>query len=149
MIGVLQRVSKAKVTVEGDTVGSIGNGLLVLLGVENGDTCEDMEKLCNKMVNLRIFSDEDGKMNLSLTEDGGSILLVSQFTLMADCKKGRRPSFVKAGEPPFAKDMYKKTAEYIRDKLGIACEMGIFGAHMEVGLVNDGPVTIILNSKEL
>lgn len=149
MIGVLQRVSKAKVTVEGDTVGSIGNGLLVLLGVENGDTCEDMEKLCNKMVNLRIFGDEDGKMNLSLTEDGGSILLVSQFTLMADCKKGRRPSFVKAGEPAFAKDMYKKTAEYIRDNLGIACEMGIFGAHMEVSLVNDGPVTIILNSKEL
>lgn len=149
MIGVLQRVSKAKVTVEGDTVGNIGNGLLVLLGVENGDTCEDMEKLCNKMVNLRIFSDEDGKMNLSLTEDGGSILLVSQFTLMADCKKGRRPSFVKAGEPSFAKDMYEKTAEYIRDNLGVACEMGIFGAHMEVSLVNDGPVTIILNSKEL
>lgn len=149
MIGVIQRVKSAKVTVGGKTTGEIGLGLLVLLGVEKDDSEFDMEKLCTKISQLRIFSDDEDKMNLSVSDASGKILLVSQFTLMADCKKGRRPSFIKAASPNFANDIYEKAGNYFREVQNVPCEMGEFGAHMEVSLTNDGPVTIILNSKEL
>ena len=145
---VIQRVSHASVTVEGAITGEIENGLLVLIGVENSDTKEIADKLVKKMVGLRIFEDAEGKTNLSLSDVGGSLLLVSQFTLYANCKKGFRPSFIEAGAPDLANELY----EYIiteSKKVIPNVQTGIFGADMKLALENDGPFTIILDSKEL
>lgn len=145
---VIQRVSHASVTVEGAITGEIENGFLVLIGVENSDTKEIADKLVKKMVGLRIFEDAEGKTNLSLSDVGGSLLLVSQFTLYANCKKGFRPSFIEAGAPDLANELY----EYIiaeSKKVIPNVQTGIFGADMKVALENDGPFTIILDSKEL
>lgn len=144
MRAVIQRVSWAKVEVEGKTVGEIGKGLVVLAAVEKGDGEREMEFLARKVAELRIFEDEEGRMNLSLLETGGEILLISQFTLAARIKKGRRPSFSKAEEPERAKKMLEGVAEKWR-KMGIKVEEGVFGARMQVSLLNYGPVTIILD----
>jgi len=143
---VVQRVSQAHVEVEGKTVGQIGKGLLVFLGVEREDTTKDAEYLAEKIISLRIFEDQQEKMNLSLTDIGGSLLLVSQFTLCGDCRKGRRPSFTLAGPPETAKELYQYFADYAR-RLGVPVETGVFQAHMDVHLINDGPVTLLLDSK--
>jgi D-tyrosyl-tRNA(Tyr) deacylase len=140
---VLQRVSSASVKVDGNITGSIGTGYLVLLGVGQGDTEEDCRRLADKVMNLRIFSDENDKINLSLADVGGSLLIVSQFTLYADCRKGNRPNFIQAGKPDEAERLYDYFAEYCRSK-GKHVETGIFGADMKVELVNDGPFTIVL-----
>ncbi|MBO7394761.1 MAG: D-tyrosyl-tRNA(Tyr) deacylase [Ruminococcus sp.] len=140
---VLQRVSSASVTVDGKVTGSIGTGYLVLLGVGQGDTEDDCRRLADKLINLRIFSDENGKINLSLSDVGGEILIVSQFTLYADCRKGNRPNFIQAGKPDEAERLYNYFADYCRSK-GKNVETGIFGADMKVELVNDGPFTIVL-----
>ena len=140
---VLQRVTSASVTVDGNITGSIGKGYLVLLGVGQGDTEEDCHRLADKIINLRIFSDENDKINLSLSDVEGSLLIVSQFTLYADCRKGNRPNFIQAGKPDEAERLYDYFAEYCRSK-GKHVETGIFGADMKVELVNDGPFTIVL-----
>ncbi|MBO6116282.1 MAG: D-tyrosyl-tRNA(Tyr) deacylase [Ruminococcus sp.] len=140
---VLQRVTSASVTVDGNVTGSIGKGYLVLLGVGQGDTEEDCRRLADKIINLRIFSDENDKINLSLSDVEGSLLIVSQFTLYADCRKGNRPNFIQAGKPDEAERLYDYFAEYCRSK-GKHVETGIFGADMKVELVNDGPFTIVL-----
>ena len=145
---VLQRVSRALVTVDGQTVGSIGGGLLVLLGVEKGDSERDCEFLSKKCAELRIFADEAGKMNLSVQDVKGAILLVSQFTLAAQWKNGRRPSFIQAAEPAEGERLYLLFAKFLKE-LGLPVETGVFGAHMEVSLVNDGPVTLILDHQIL
>lgn len=147
MIAVIQRVKKAKVTVDDEVTGEIGPGFLVLLGVAEGDTDEDYEYILRKVSGMRIFSDDEGKMNLSLEKVGGKILLVSQFTLIANTKKGNRPSFNESADPEIAEMYYEKMAEDFRKK-GIETETGVFGADMDVSLVNDGPVTIILDSKD-
>lgn len=142
---VLQRVSEAKVYVEGKTVGEISGGLLLLVGVEEGDETSDADWLSQKILNLRIFSDEDGKMNRSVQEVSGEILCISQFTLLADYKKGNRPSFIKAAKPEVAIPIF----DYFKAKIaasGLKTESGIFGVDMKVSLVNDGPVTIVLDS---
>ena len=146
MRAVVQRVTNADVKIDGRVNGKIDNGLLVLLGVGNGDTEEDMKYIADKIVKLRIFSDENDKMNLSLEDVGGSMLVISQFTLYGDCSHGRRPYFGNAMEPVSANEMYEKFVAYIR-KQGIHIETGEFGADMKVSLTNDGPVTIILESK--
>ena len=140
---VLQRVTKASVDVDGKTVGEIGNGLLVLLGVGQGDTEKDCERLAEKIVNLRIFSDENDKINLSLKDIDGELLIVSQFTLYADCKKGHRPNFLNAAKPDEANRLYECFIRICREKVP-KVESGIFGADMKVSLLNDGPFTIIL-----
>lgn len=140
---VLQRVSSASVTVDGKICGEIGTGYLVFLGVGQGDTEEDCRRLADKIINLRIFSDENDKINLSLGDVGGDLLVVSQFTLYADCRKGNRPNFIQAGKPDEAERLYNYFADYCRSK-GKHVEMGIFGADMKVQLVNDGPFTVIL-----
>lgn len=140
---VLQRVSSASVTVDGKICGEIGTGYLVLLGVGQGDTEEDCRRLADKIINLRIFSDENDKINLSLSDVDGDLLVVSQFTLYADCRKGNRPNFIQAGKPDEAERLYNYFADYCRSK-GKHVEMGIFGADMKVQLVNDGPFTVIL-----
>lgn len=145
MRAVVQRVSAASVTVEGRKVGTIGPGLLVLLGVARGDTEKDGEYLAEKLAGLRIFEDEEEKMNRSVAQIGGSILLVSQFTLYGDVRHGRRPSFTQAAPPEEANRLYEELAQKLRDK-GLTVETGQFQAHMEVSLVNDGPVTILLDS---
>lgn len=145
MRAVVQRVSAASVTVEGRKVGTIGPGLLVLLGVARGDTEKDGEYLAEKLAGLRIFEDEEEKMNQSVAQIGGSILLVSQFTLYGDVRHGRRPSFTQAAPPEEANRLYEDLAQKLRDK-GLTVETGQFQAHMEVSLVNDGPVTILLDS---
>jgi D-tyrosyl-tRNA(Tyr) deacylase len=145
MRAVVQRVKKGVVKTNGETVGRIGQGLLVLLGVAGDDSADDADYLANKIINLRIFEDENGKMNRSLLETGGELLAVSQFTLLADCRKGRRPSFVRAAEPEKANGLYEKFVEQIRQN-GVAVQTGRFQARMEVALVNDGPVTIIIES---
>lgn len=145
MRAVVQRVSAASVTVEDRKVGTIGPGLLVLLGVARGDTEKDGEYLAEKLAGLRIFEDEEEKMNRSVAQIGGSILLVSQFTLYGDVRHGRRPSFTQAAPPEEANRLYEDLAQKLRDK-GLTVETGQFQAHMEVSLVNDGPVTILLDS---
>ncbi len=140
---VIQRVQSASVKVEGEVIGGIGRGYLVLIGVGREDTEADADKYLRKMLNLRIFEDDQGKTNLSLGDVGGQLLLVSQFTLYANCKKGNRPSFVEAGDPREAERLYQYIIEKARDQVEVV-ETGSFGAHMEVSLVNDGPFTMIL-----
>ena len=144
---VLQRVSRASVTVEQKITGEIKQGLLVLLGIEDADTNEDIQWLASKIINLRIFNDADGIMNLSLLDVGGDILLVSQFTLHASTKKGNRPSYIRASKPPVAIPLYEKMGEVLESLLDKKIQKGIFGADMKVELVNDGPVTIVMDSK--
>ena len=146
MRAVVQRVTNADVKIDGRVSRKIDNGLLVLLGVGNGDTEEDMKYIADKIIKLRIFSDENDKMNLSLEDVGGSMLVISQFTLYGDCSHGRRPYFGNAMEPVSANEMYEKFVAYIRGQ-GIHTETGEFGADMKVSLTNDGPVTIILEGK--
>ena len=145
---VIQRVTRAEVTVAQETVGAIEKGFLVLIGVSNTDTEAIADKMLHKLLNLRIFEDENGKTNLSLKEVNGGLLLVSQFTLYADCRKGNRPSFVKAGSPEHAKLLYEYLMKSCR-KEGFPVESGIFGAHMKIDLQNDGPFTIVLESEEI
>ncbi len=140
---VIQRVKNAKVDVEGKTVGKIEKGFLVLLGVTHTDTKEIADYLVKKLCNLRVFEDENGKMNLSLKDVGGKLLIVSQFTLYADCSAGNRPSFINAAKPDFANELYEYFCERCKEN-GIEVEKGIFGADMKVNLLNDGPVTILL-----
>lgn len=145
MIAVVQRVSRAEVRVGGVRVGGIDQGLLVLLGVAQGDTAADAEWMARKLVGLRIFSDDAGKMNLDVSQVTGRVLLVSQFTLLGDCAKGRRPGFDAAAQPEMALPLYEQVCAEV-EALGIQVERGVFGEHMNVSLHNDGPVTIILNS---
>ena len=145
---VIQRVNHAKVTVEGKVNGSIGKGYLVLMGVGQQDTRELADKMLQKLVKLRIFSDEEGKINRSVTDVGGELLFVSQFTLYADCKKGNRPSFFEAGKPEEANALYEYVVEEA-GKLGFAVGTGAFGEYMKVELENDGPFTIVLDSAEI
>lgn len=144
---VIQRVSKAAVIVNNEIVGAIDNGLLVLLGIEDADSIEDIIWLSNKMVNLRIFDDADNVMNKSLLDISGNLLLVSQFTLFASTKKGNRPSYIKASKPENAISLYKKMIHQLELDLLKPIATGIFGADMQVSLINDGPVTIIIDSK--
>ena len=146
---VIQRVTKASVDVDGKTVGAIDKGYLVLLGACNEDTKEIADKMVKKLVGLRIFDDENGKTNLSINDVGGKMLVVSQFTLYADCTHGNRPSFINAGDPKHANDMYEYVVGELRGKYGLTVETGIFGAEMKVSLLNDGPFTILLDSKEI
>ncbi len=148
MRAVLQRVKRSWVKVEGKVVGEIGRGLNVLLGVGRGDTEEDARKLASKIVNLRIFEDDKGKFQLSLLDIKGEVLVVSQFTLYANVKKGRRPSFEEAEEPKRAKELYERFVEEVRS-FGVKVETGVFGAMMEVYIENWGPVTIIVDSSQL
>jgi D-tyrosyl-tRNA(Tyr) deacylase len=145
---VCQRVLEAKVTVNDQTVGSIGRGLLIYLGVGKGDTENDAQFVADKIVNLRIFADQAGKMNLSVQDVGGAILLISNFTLHGDCRKGRRPGFDAAAEPALAEQLYEKTAGLIAAQ-GIPVEKGSFGQYMHVTSINDGPVTFLLDSTKL
>ncbi len=147
MRAVIQRVSEARVEVAGQVVGAIERGLLVLLGVAVGDTERDVEWLAPKIVNLRIFEDAEGKMNLSVQEVGGAMLVVSQFTLLGDLRRGRRPSFVDAAPPEEANRLYLAAAERMRAE-GVRVETGTFQAHMAVHLVNDGPVTLLLDTRD-
>jgi D-tyrosyl-tRNA(Tyr) deacylase len=146
MRAVVQRVSSAEVQVEGRMVGKIGGGLLVFLGVGKEDDEKDLKYLSEKIWGLRIFQDENGKMNLSLIDAGGELLIVSQFTLYGDVRKGKRPSFTDSAEPKIAEKFYEEFIKMSVDK-GIKTEKGIFGAEMKVSLINDGPVTILLDSK--
>ncbi len=147
MIAVIQRVSSCSVEINKSIKSAIGKGLLILLGIEDADTAEDIEWLCAKIVNLRIFNDADGVMNISVKEDGGEILVVSQFTLHASTKKGNRPSYIKAAKPDFAIPMYEKFVKTLEGLLEKPIHTGEFGADMKVALVNDGPVTIIIDSR--
>lgn len=144
---VIQRVTKASVTIDGTINGSIDSGLLILLGIEDADGEEDIIWLSNKIVNLRIFNDDAGVMNLSLLDIGGEILLVSQFTLHASTKKGNRPSYIKASKPEIAIPLYEKMIEQLSKDLGKKVQTGTFGADMKVELLNDGPVTILIDTK--
>jgi len=146
MRAVLQRVTRARVLVNGEVVGEIGPGLLVLLGVSRTDTCEQARWLADKVCALRVFEDANGKMNRDLAEAGGGVLVVSQFTLYGDCKKGRRPSFIDAAAPEDAIPLYEAFVNAVK-ALGIPTATGRFGAMMQVELVNDGPVTLIVDSK--
>lgn len=145
---VIQRVNEASVSIEGNTVGQIEKGFLVLIGVSNDDTEEIADKMIKKLIGMRIFEDENGKTNLSLADAGGGLLLVSQFTLYANCKKGNRPSFVNAGAPDMAKELYEYIISECRKQVSVV-ETGEFGADMKVRLENDGPFTILLDSDEL
>jgi D-aminoacyl-tRNA deacylase len=147
MIVVIQRVSESSVRIDGKVKGEIGVGLMVLLGIEDADTQEDIDWLSKKLVNLRVFPDENGVMNKSILEAGGDILLISQFTLHASTKKGNRPSYIKAAKPDFAIPIYEKFILATEKELGKSIQTGEFGADMKVALVNDGPVTIIIDSK--
>lgn len=148
MRAVVQRVTCASVSVDNEIIGKINKGFVVLLGVGEGDTAEDMKYIAEKIINLRVFEDEDGKMNLSIKDIGGELLVISQFTLYGDCRKGRRPSFDKAGEPNMAKKLYEETCEYFKD-CEIVTQTGQFAADMQVSLINDGPVTMLLDSTKL
>jgi len=146
MRAIIQRVKKSSVTVDGRIVGEIGAGLLIFLGVAKDDHEKDADYLVEKIINLRIFEDENGKMNLSLLDAGGQMLVVSQFTLLGDCRKGRRPSFINAARPETARQLYEYFVEKSSSR-GLAVETGIFQAMMDVALINDGPVTFILESR--
>ena len=145
---VIQRVTNADVKVDGQTIGEIGKGFMVLIGVSESDTKEIADKMVKKMLGLRIFEDENGKTNLSLDTVGGSLLLISQFTLYANCKKGNRPSFIEAGEPAMAEEMYEYIIAKCKETVPVV-QKGSFGADMKVSLTNDGPFTIILDSETL
>ena len=145
---VVQRVSKASVVINSDEICNIKNGLLILLGIELNDSDEDIVWLTKKIINLRIFSDENGKMNHSVTDVSGEIIVVSQFTLHAKTKKGNRPSYINAAKPEIAIPLYEKFTDLLRKESGLNVYTGKFGADMKVSLINDGPVTIILDSKE-
>lgn len=147
MIVVIQRVSESSVKIDGKIKSQIGAGLMILLGIEDADTPEDIEWLSKKIVNLRIFPDENGVMNRSVLEVGGEILLISQFTLHASTKKGNRPSYIKAAKPDIAIPMYEKMIQSLESELEKSIGTGEFGADMKVSLVNDGPVTILMDSK--
>ena len=147
MRAVVQRVAKARVTIEEKVNGQIENGLLVLMGIEDADTDEDIEWLSAKIVNLRIFNDEKGVMNISVKDIAGSILLISQFTLHASTKKGNRPSYIRASNPDIAIPLYEKMIKKLSIDLGKEIQTGIFGADMKVELLNDGPVTIVIDTK--
>ncbi len=147
MIVVIQRVSESAVKIDSKIKSQIGVGLMILLGIEDADGQEDIEWLSKKIVNLRIFPDENGVMNRSVLEVGGEILLISQFTLHASTKKGNRPSYIKAAKPDFAIPMYEKMIQALESELGKSIGTGEFGADMKVSLVNDGPVTIVMDSK--
>lgn len=145
---VIQRVSQASVTIDGKVNGEIKNGMLILVGFENADNDEDLEWMAGKIVRLRIFPDNDDVMNLSLQDINGDILLVSQFTLHASTKKGNRPSYIYAATPDIAIPLYEKFIKILESQLGKPIQTGIFGADMKVALINDGPVTIIIDSKQ-
>ena len=147
MKAVIQRVSRACVMINGIIYSQIDNGLLILLGIEDADGIDDIEWLSNKIVNLRIFNDEQGVMNISLQDIQGEILLVSQFTLHASTKKGNRPSYIKASKPGIAIPLYEKMIKQLSDDLGLAIKTGEFGADMKIELLNDGPVTIVIDTK--
>lgn len=147
MIAVIQRVSQASVTIDGLEKGTIQQGFMILLGICHQDTEEDIEWLSKKIVGLRIFGDDEGKMNLVLKQVDGNILLISQFTLHASTKKGNRPSFIEAAKPETAIPLYEKTIEKLSIELGKQIQTGIFGADMKVSLINDGPVTIVIDTK--
>jgi len=147
MRALIQKVSEASVTVENEKIANIGHGLLVLLGIEDADTNEDINWLCNKIVQLRIFDDENGVMNRSVLDENGEIIVVSQFTLHAKTKKGNRPSYIHASKPDYAVPMYEQFVEHLSIKLGKDVQTGQFGMHMDVALVNDGPVTIWIDTK--
>ncbi len=147
MIVVIQRVSEASVKIDEKIKASIGKGLVILLGIEEADNNEDIEWLTGKIINLRIFNDADGVMNVSVKDDGGDIIVVSQFTLHASTKKGNRPSYIKAAKPDIAIPLYEKFISALQVALGKPIQTGEFGADMKVGLVNDGPVTILIDSK--
>lgn len=145
---VVQRVSEASCTVDNEVTGKIGKGFMVLIGVCDEDTNEVADKMVKKLLGLRIFEDENGKTNLSLNDVNGELLLISQFTLYADCKKGNRPSFIRAGKPDMANEMYEYILKKCREVIPVV-EKGVFGAHMHISLVNDGPFTILLDSAEI
>ena len=148
MRAIIQRVTEASVTVDNNITGKIQRGLLILLGIEDADTDDDIEKLSSKIINLRIFNDTNGVMNLSIKDVDGDILLVSQFTLFADTKKGNRPSYIRASKPPVAIPMYEKMIVSLSNILGKQVQTGVFGADMKVALVNDGPVTIFIDTRQ-
>jgi len=148
VIAVVQRVSEASVDIENSTVGKIRSGLMILLGIENEDGVEDIDWLSRKIINMRIFDDENGVMNKSLLDTGGDILLVSQFTLHASIKKGNRPSYIKAAKPEIAIPLYEKFKSKVESELGKQIQTGEFGAMMQVSLCNDGPVTILMDTKD-
>ncbi len=148
MRAILQRVTQASCTVDGNITGQIDNGFLVLLGIEDADTEEDAQWLAQKIVNMRIFGDENGLMNTSLADVGGSILLISQFTLFAQTKKGNRPSFIRAARPDKAIPLYEHMITLLNQLTGQPTATGIFGADMKISLLNDGPVTIIMDTKD-
>ena len=145
---VIQRVTESSVKVDGKVIGKIGKGFMVLIGVADSDTKEIADKMVKKMTGLRIFEDEEGKTNLSLDAVGGELLLISQFTLYANCKKGNRPSFVEAGKPDMAEELYEYIISKCKEQI-LVVERGMFGADMKVSLVNDGPFTIVLDSDRL
>ncbi|MCA4896680.1 MAG: D-tyrosyl-tRNA(Tyr) deacylase [Cytophagales bacterium] len=147
MIAVVQRVAEAAVVIEGYTKSKIAKGLLILLGIEDADGEEDIEWLSSKLVGLRIFNDHEGVMNVNVKDDGGEILLVSQFTLHASTKKGNRPSYIKAAKPPIAIPLYEKMIDKLTQEMGKAVQTGEFGADMKISLINDGPVTILIDTK--
>ena len=145
---VIQRVTHASVTVDNNVIGKIGKGYMVLIGVSDTDTKEIADKMLDKMIKLRIFEDENGKPNLSLADVGGELLLISQFTLYANCKKGNRPSFIEAGSPDHANALYEYIIEKCKERVDVV-EQGEFGAEMKVELLNDGPFTVILDSEQI
>lgn len=144
---VIQRVSSASVSVSGQVLGSIGNGLVVLLGIEETDTQKEADWLVQKLINMRLFADEAGKMNKSVMDGNGEVLLISQFTLFADIKKGNRPSYLRAARPEKAIPLYEYFISILNERMGKPCKTGVFGANMQVELVNDGPVTIVADSE--
>lgn len=144
---VAQRVTSASVSIDGRSVGNIGTGMVVLVGIEEGDCNDDVEWLCGKLSKMRIFSDDDGAMNLDIVQVGGAFLVISQFTLHAMTKKGNRPNFIRAARPEKAEPLYEMFLRCLADTSGCGVEHGVFGADMQVSLVNDGPVTIIIDSK--
>jgi len=148
MRAVLQRVTQASCTVDGEVTGAIDTGFLVLLGIEDADTLEDLDWLAQKIIGMRVFGDENGMMNKALADVGGDILLISQFTLFASTKKGNRPGFTRAARPDVAIPLYEKMIEKLSALLGKKVKTGIFGADMKIALLNDGPVTILIDTKD-